>query len=226
MTQKGPGFSIIPTRCARFVACCATLGIELQDGSPKISNVYDVSRKYDPDEPGEVSYLLSDKSQVANPLAVAKVWEDPSKDLIECAAIQTRLSSCRSIDDWNKLSDDVEALHVWGAVAHIKLFTQNKFAIDSRTVSDAEEQAAQWISDLAQTIRRSRPGAGPGIAAKFAANWTPAMFAWVKAWVANYVELRDVWKAARPAIKIDRGDDFPLIIPKGKNFAKMMKRWA
>lgn len=226
MTQKGPGFSIIPTKCPKFVACCATLGIPLEEGSPKITNVYDSGRKYDPDEPGEIGYLLSDKSQVANPLAVAKVWADPSQDMIECAAIQSRIATTRDITAWNKLADDIAALHVWGAVAHIKLFTQNKFAIDTRVVSDNEERAAQWISDLPETVRKSKPSNGPAIAAKFADNWTPAMFAWVKAWIFNYLELRDVWKAARPAIKIDRGDDFPLIIPKGKNFAKMMKRWA
>lgn len=226
MTQKGPGFSIIPTKCPKFVACCATLGIPLEEGSPKITNVYDSGRKYDPDEPGEVGYLLSDKSQVANPLAVAKVWADPTQDLIECEAIALRLAKTRSIEDWHKLADDIAALHVWGAVAHIKLFTQNKFAIDNRVVSDVEENSAKWLSDLADGMRKSKPASGPAIAAKFKDHWTPAMFAWVKAWIANYLELRDVWKAARPSIKIDRGDDFPLIIPKGKNFAKMMKRWA
>lgn len=226
MTQKGPGFSIIPTRCPRFVACCATLGIPLEEGSPKITNIYDSKVKYDPDEPGEVAFLLSDKSQTANPMAVAKVWADPSQDLMECEAIGARLISTRDIDQWMKLADDVDALHVWGAVAHIKLFTENKFAIDNRIVSDAEEKAAQWISNLAEGIRKTKPASGSKIAAKFSENWRPAMFAWVKAWISNYLELSDVWKAARPAIKIDRGDDFPLIIPKGKSFAKMMKRWA
>jgi hypothetical protein len=53
----------------------------------------------------------------------------------------------------------------------------------------------------------------------------PAMFAWVKAWVANYLELKDIWKAANPAIKIER-EGFPLVIPKGPQFEKLARRWV
>ena len=66
---------------------------------------------------------------------------------------------------------------------------------------------------------------GGRIAERFDAIWMPAMFAWVKAWVANYLELKDLWKAANPAIKIER-EGFPLVIPKGPQFEKLARRWV
>jgi hypothetical protein len=75
-------------------------------------------------------------------------------------------------------------------------------------------------------MRSAKSRNGAKFAAAFDANWTPSMFAWVKAWVAQYLELKDSWKSASKAIKIERDDRFPLIIPQGKNFQKLLKKWT
>lgn len=223
--QTGQGISIIPTRCPKFLAVCATVGIELQPGTPGVSNCYSAGRKYDRDEPGDISFHLSERQGI-NPLAISKVWRFPDEELADCAALPGRLISCRTPDDWEKLIEDVEILHLTGAVANIRKFSEGKFAIDSKTVSDGEKRSAQVMSGMAESMRRDKSRNGGKVAASLAAHWTPSMFAWVKAWVTNYLELREAWKTARPSIKIDRGDGFPLVIPKGKDFAKLMRRWA
>jgi len=217
--------TLIPTHCPRFVAACAVCGIELAEGTPGISNTYSKLKKYDPREPGDIHFYLSD-GQGVNPLAIAKVWAAPDAELADAATIKSRLVACKSLDEWAKIADDIEILHLTGAVATIRHFEQGKFPIGSKSVSDGEERAAQIMSDFAGLMRSAKSRNGAKFAAAFDANWTPSMFAWVKAWVAQYLELKDSWKIASKAIKIDRDDRFPLIIPHGKNFHKLLKKWT
>lgn len=224
MQQADNGFTLIPTECPKFLAACATVGVHLQDG-PGVQNVYTAGVKYDPDEPGAISYLLSN-GQGVNPLAIAKVWMDPEQELTEADALFSRLNACKTPDEWAAITDDIENLHVTAAIGKMRLFSDGKFSIDSRTVSDQERRACEVLSGFAKAMRSDQRRNGSRYAALLVKHWEPSMFAWVKAWVFNYLELRDVWKAANPAIKIDRGDDFPLVIPKGKDFAKLIKRWA
>ena len=225
MPQSETVFSFIPTECPKFLAACATVGIELQAGGAAISNVYSAGRKYDPEEPGDVSFCVSD-GQGINPLAIAKVWLHPDSELAEAEALGMRLRACKDPDEWERIAGDIDNLHVTAAIATISHFKSGRFAIDSRAVSDQERQAANVMSGLASAMRADKRRDGARFSLLLAANWTPSMFAWVKAWVSNYLELREIWKAATPSIKIDRGDDFPLVIPKGKDFYKLMKRWA
>lgn len=222
--QRGGGANLIPTQCPKFFAAFLTVGGSLESGTPGISNTYDKAKKYDPDEPGTISYHLDRKT--IDPLAVAKVWRNPEADLAESAALSQRLIKARTDDDWLKLADDIESLHVSCAVAHMRLFSARKFAIDSRVVSDQETIAAQSLSDMPERIRKAQKRNGARLASDLSAIWQPAMFAWVKAWAFNYLEHRDAWKAANPSIKIERDSAFPLVIPKGKDFSKLMKRWA
>jgi len=221
---QGASVTLAPTKCPRFLAACVTCGVELEANTPGISNVYSKGRVYDPDEPGDISYHLD--LNKANPLAIAKVWMDPKPDLTEAAALPARMIKARTEDEWLKIADDLDALHIWAAVGYMRMFSDKKFGIDSKLVSDEEERAAQILSDMPDAIRNATKRNGGAIAAKLESVWMPAMFAWVKAWIAQYLELRDVWKAARPSIKIEREGRFPLIIPKGKDFEKLMKRWA
>jgi hypothetical protein len=220
-------FTLIPTECPKFLAACLTVGIELQEGTPKISNTYSKSRKYDPDEPGDIHYYLSDEQGI-NPHAVAKVWLNPDPDLQEASTLSVQLIKCSNVDDWMQLSDDIGALMVNCAVGHMKHFTEAKFSIDRLLVSDQERIAAERLDSIPQMMRDSaRARNGGKIAAILNDTWRPAMFAWVKAFAANYAENRDIWKLARPSIKFERDNGaFPLIIPKGKDFSKLVRRWA
>ena len=221
---KGAGVNIIPTQCPRFFAACVTAGVELEAGTPGVSNVYSKGVTYDPDEPGTISYHLDNKT--VGPLSLAKVWRDPSQDMTEAAALPARMISARTEDHWQSIADDLELLHVYCAIAHIKSFADGKFAIGMRAVTDEEERCAKMLSDMPDTIRNATGRRNGGrIAERFDAIWMPAMFAWVKAWVANYLELKDLWKAANPAIKIER-EGFPLVIPKGPQFEKLARRWV
>jgi hypothetical protein len=225
MTHKGEGPSLIPTECPKFVAACATVGIRLQDGLPGISNVYSKGQIYEPEEPGRISFYLSD-GQGINPLALAKVWLSPEPELQEAAALPKRLIARHDQDSWDRLASDIDTLHVTAAVASIREFSRNRFPIDSKVASEQESQSAQIISWIADAMRKDRARNGAAVAAKLSAHWQPAMFAWVKAWIANYLELRDAWKTARPSIKIEREGKMPLVIPKGKDFARLLKRWV
>jgi hypothetical protein len=211
------------------MACCATLGIELEKGTPGISNTYSKDRKYERDskgnlEPGQISFHLSMGEM--NPLAVAKVWLNPDSDMREWAAIPPRLIKCKTADEWEAIADDIEALHVWVAVVHMRHFSQGKFTVDSLIVSDHEKRCAERLSGISAKMKAMTSRNGGLIAAELSKVSTPAMFAWVKAWIANFQEIRDAWQAARPSIKIERDDFLPLVIPQGKDFAKLMKRWV
>ncbi len=222
--QKGGGINVIPTQCPRFFAACVTAGVTLEHGTPGISNVYSKGVKYDPDEPGTISYHLSQTG--VGPLTLAKVWLDPGRDMAEAAALPSRMIKARTEDEWQSIADDLELLHVYCAVAHIKAFSDGKIGILTRSVTDQEEIAAQVLSDMPEAIRSATGRRNGGkIAARFDSVWMPAMHAWVKAWISNYLELKDSWKAANPAIKIER-EGFPLVIPKGPQFEKLARRWV
>jgi hypothetical protein len=223
--SKTEGFMIIPSECPRFVAACATVGIGLQQGSPGITNVYTHERKYDPDEPGEVRYILSDTDGYS-PLCISKAWRDPEQNLAEAKDLPSRILKCKTLDDWQKIASDLDTLHTFCGVAHMKLFSQNKFAVDSLSVSDEEELAAQFLSDLPAAMLLEPLKNKQRIAKRVEDTWPRAMFAWVKAWIGHYRASAEHWKHGHKAIKIDRGDDFPLIIPKGKDFERLMKRWV
>jgi hypothetical protein len=85
--KRGGGADLIPTQCPKFLAAFLTVGGSLESNTPGISNTYDKEKKYDPDEPGTISYHLDRKA--VDPLAVAKVWRDPDADLAEAAALST-----------------------------------------------------------------------------------------------------------------------------------------
>lgn len=221
---KGGGINVIPTQDAHFFAACVTCGVELESGTPGISNVYSKGRKYDPDEPGVISYHLDKKAR--DPLALAKVWRSPAQDMAEAEAMPGRMIKARTDDQWLTIADELEVLQVNCAVAHMRAFVKKEIGVVTRSVSDEEARAAKALSDLPEQIRNARtPRNGGRFAAKLSEVWNPAMVAWVKAWIANYTELRDAWQAANPAIKIER-EGFPLVIQKGPNFEKLMRRWA
>lgn len=231
MLSNGNGISypkgIVPAKDLRFVAACAVCGIPLQDGYG-ISNQYAKGAKYDRGEPGDVFYYL-DREAGISPQSVARVWDDSSADVAEAKMIPTRLRTTREIYAWRKLADDIDALHVWLAVANMKAFAFGKMSIGSIKVADEEEQAAQWLSDLPGKMRamRSVSREGQKLAVEIVPQWERAMVAWVKAWAAQYIEIKQAWLKARPSLRIDRGDDkFPLVIPKGKDFEKLLRRWA
>ena len=219
--------TVIPTTCPKFLAACTTVGINLESGTPGVSNIYSKSRKYDRGEPGEISYFLSDKQGI-NPMAIAKVWHDPHPDLKEAVTLPQRLLGARTSDDLQLISKDLEALIVLCAAAHMSLFCSGRFALPSLDLTAEESYAVKVIDEMPAKIAKLQPGsAAKGkLAAQLCEMWRPCMIAWVKAWVANYRETRDVWLNARPAIRIERGDGIPLILPRGKGFAELLRRWA
>jgi len=218
--------AIIPTGCLKFVAACATAGIELEKGSKGISNTYSKDQKYDPDEPGKVFYYLSE-SNGYGPINLAKVWDNPDQDLSEYADLDGRLRNCRDAKTWLEIADDLEALALNCAFANIRRFSRNEFSVDSPKVSDEETFAAELLDKLPGQMRAGTFANRVKIANSLKSCWEPAMFAWIKAFIANYLELKNAWKAARPSIRIERENNpYPLIIPKGKQTRELLRRWA
>jgi hypothetical protein len=140
--------------------------------------------------------------------------------------IPHRLRTTREPENWLQLADDIELLQAWFAVAKMRDFAEGRLFIGGIARDDREEQAAQWLSDLPGKMRLQR-GGGKDLADRIEVEWPMAMTAWVKAWASNYLELKRAWLAARPALKISRGDEeLPVIIPKGKQFKELLHRWA
>lgn len=220
------GFTIIPTRCPKFLACCATAGIELETSAKGISNTYSKDQKYDPDEPGAIHYYLS-KGQGINPAALAFIWENPEHDLQEAAQLDGRIRNCKDSDDWKEIIEDVEALIFNAAVANISLFASGKRNVDSSSVSAEETLAAEILDKIPGRMRANNKIPKAAFADELKKFWEPAMSAWIKAWISNYLELRHIWKVAGKSIKIERPDErFPLIIPQGKDARKLLRRWT
>jgi hypothetical protein len=218
---------VIPVKDLRFVAACAVCGVPLQDGYG-ISNQYSFGKTYDRGEPGDVYYYL-DREAGISPNAIGRVWDDPSHDVAEARMIPERLKITRDVDEWRKLADDIDALHVWLAVANMREFAMGKMSVGMLSVTDEESAAAKWLSDLPAKMRAMRTVTNEGreLSKQIVPMWERSMMAWVKAWGAQYIEIKKAWLAARPSIRIDRGDDlFPVVIPRGKDFQKLLRRWG
>lgn len=211
----------------RVVAACVVCGIPLEDGYG-ISNQYSRDRKYERGEPGSVYYFLKWDAAIS-PMSVAKVWNDPAPDVEECRMIPLRLRTTREIDAWKKLAQDIDALHVWCAVANMRAFSDGKFSVGMLAVTDEEREAAQWVSDLPARMSKlvTVGDEGRKLAEEIVPRWDRAMVAWVKAWAAQYMEIRKAWLAANPKLRIDRGENtLPIIIPKGPQFRELLRRWG
>ena len=220
------GTAIVPTNSLKFLACCATAGVKLETDAKGISNTYSKDQKYDPDEPGDIHYYLS-KRQGINPPALAFIWKNPDHDLQEAAQLDGRIRNCKSPDDWEDIVDDVEALSFNSAIANISLFASGKRNVDSSSVSAEETLAAEILDKLPERMRINKKLPKAAFADELKKHWEPAMSAWIKAWIANYLELRHIWKVAGKSIKIERPDEpFPLIIPKGKDARMLLRRWT
>lgn len=220
------GFNIVPSNCPKFVACCATLGVELEEASKGVSNTYSKGVKYDPDEPGCINYYLS-KSSGLNPAAIAKVWKSPEKELQVAAEIRGRVRSCTSPDEWESVIDNLEQVSTTAAIASISLFASGKLTVNNSYVSAEETLAAEILNKMPEKMRLNRRAPNSAFADELDKFWEPAMYAWVKAWIANYLELRHIWKGASKSIKIEHPDHrFPIIIPQGKDARMLLRRWT
>lgn len=223
--SDGTGYMVIPSECPRFVAACSAVGVGLQKGSPGITNVYTKGRKYDPDEPGEVRYILSDQDGIS-PLCISKAWRDPELNLIEAEQLPSRILKCRDAQQWSLIASDLDILHTYCGIAHMKMFSQNKFSVDQLEVTLEEQRAAQLLSDLPAKMLSEPLKDRSAIASIVREAWPKSMHAWVKAWIGHYRASGEHWKTAQQAIKIEREGKFPLVIPKGKDFERLMKRWV
>lgn len=222
-----PRVTVIPTQCPLFHAACVTVGIPLEENTPGVSNVYSNAAQWKDKAPGDVTYFLSQSSGL-NPLAIAEIWLNPKEALDDSLALPSLLIGARTIDELKEAGQSVSEMTIRGAVAHMALFCSGKYKLPSLDLLDEERRAIEILDaiprslELAKTVGRS----GANAAAKVTEAWKPAMVGWVKAWVSNYRELTHVWKSARPALKIERENQLPLIIPKGPQFAQLLRRWT
>ncbi len=219
--------AIIPTQCPLFHAACVTVGIPLESHTPGISNVYTSADQWRDKGQGEVTFFLSQSSGL-NPLAIAEIWLSPDVAIADALAVPQMLIGARTMDELHDAGRMVAEMTIRGAVAHMALFCTGKYKLPSLDLTDEEKRAVETLDEIPRMIEgaRSTGKIGGTAAAKISEVWRPAMVAWVKAWVYNYRELRETWRAARPALKIERENQLPIIIPKGPQFGKLLRRWT
>lgn len=225
-----------------FAAACLTFGFELSEFTPGLQNVYDRDKKVEQGAPGDCRIYLPVTSQGGIEMeALVSIWRDPTEDLTDAEALRGQFSTATTFHDLMVLSELIANLQVAVALAHIRAFSLKKFAIhEPMEILPAEKNAIDVLDSMPGRIighgARTDPHAHAlKIKREFDAVWDPtcsmpqgpAMAGWVKYWIQNYLEIRNLWRKAPRALKIDRGEGrAPLVIPEGKNFNAMLERWT
>jgi hypothetical protein len=63
-----------------FVAAATTIGFELCEGTPKVSNVYDQGHPFEPGQPGDVRMYLPQLANDININEFIEVWRKTGKN--------------------------------------------------------------------------------------------------------------------------------------------------
>lgn len=211
-----------------FIAAALTLGFELAEGTPQVSNVYSVDKRFEPGEFGDVRMYLDIQKGGLSINHLVETWINPDHALKES---ETIIGLILTADNSGKLMGAIQSfdfLYTQAAVASMRKYSLRRISVpDPHNVNDLERVSITALDKFSEELEGATDKKGREKAAKVvAANWNPAMVAWVKAWIANYLEIKNLWKDAPAAIKIKRNGLPPLVIPKGPKFKEMLQRWT
>ena len=211
-----------------FVAAALTIGFELADNTPKCSNVFSVDKKYDPGEPGDVRYYIDVNKGELNINEFVKVWKNREPALREAEAFPGLILLSDDGQNLVKVVQEFDRTYLRAAVATMRQFSLRRISVpDLYNELTEEAKALQTLDTFVTRLETMRTKAEREKAAQLlCTHWRPAMSGWVKAWHKNYLELRNLWKTAPEAIKIERRGLPPLVIPKGPKFKEMLERWT
>jgi hypothetical protein len=213
-----------------FVAAATTIGFELCEGTPKVSNVYDQGHPFEPGQPGDVRMYLPQLANDININEFIEVWNDPEAAFRSAEAFPQRIKGAK---DGQKLVEIVHAfqpVYLSAVVAHMKELSRGRIAVPDVWEIGKEEQygidtldkfEATHLESAIEQKDRNRA------ASVMIRCWRPAMFGWLKAYRQNRLELSNLWQDVPQAIRIKRGHGLPpLVLERGPKFKELLERWT
>lgn len=212
-----------------FVAALFAVGFDLADGTPGITHVYSSKNKYERGQTGDIRYIFAAQFRGININAFVDTWKNPEQALRDAEGLPARIKTTATGKELLKLSQRFELLYLQAAVGHMRLASLSRIDCTgfSAEPNSVESTATDYLDTVAQRIESAvTPKQRDAIAKAVVKHWRPAMVSWLKAYRGHLLELRNLWKEAPESIKIDTGDRFPIIIPKGPKFKQLLNRWT
>lgn len=209
-----------------FAAAAVSVGFDLVEETPGVSNVYSEENKYEPDKPGDIKYFLPLSKGAIEVSDLAKVWIDPGKALNDAEALPARIKSAAKAQELAAICVEFDSIYIKAAFAHMRLFSLNRIKLPGHTTD--EDNASSYLDSFARKLEDAHDKSSRTKLAKtLAANWKPAMVSWLRAYRSNFLELSNLWKEVPKSLKIKRGNGLPpLVLPQGPKFEQMLKRWT
>ncbi len=211
-----------------FVAAALTVGFELAENTPGISNVYSIEKRPEAGEAGDVKFYLPTSYGGLSIQHLAQIWLDPLQSMRDAEGLPARIKQSREHHQQKIFSEVFEETYLFAAVAHIRMYSKGAIKIpDVYTISDEEKHSLSILDTFQgrfKTHRNEKELAA--LIKEMIKHWKPAMVGWIKAYREHLLELQNLWLEAPAAIKIERPGQQPLIIPKGKNFKTLLNRWT
>lgn len=212
-----------------FAAAAITLGFELAENTPQVSNTYTAARKYEPGEPGDIRYYMPYQKGAILIEDLISVWLNPKEALDEASNLPGRiLTASRDGKAMQELLNGFDIVYLRAVVAHLRLFQLSRISLpDTHEGNSEERDALDYLDTFASRIDTARdPKTAKALSAALSKAWKPAMVGWIKAFKKNYLELRNLWKQAPPTLKIQRNGLPPLVLHKGPKFKQLLERWT
>ena len=212
-----------------FCAALFAVGFSLADGLPGITHQYSSDHKSERGEPGDVRYLFGGTYRGIPINAFVETWKDPNQALRDAEGLPARIRMAHTGKDMLDVSQRFELNYLRAAVAHMRLASLGRIDCSgfSYDESDDERVATTYLDTAAERLEQATTPKHKEVLAKLIfKHWKPAMVSYLKAYRGHVLELNNLWRDAPESIKIDTGERFPIIIPKGKNFKKLIERWT
>ena len=227
----GIGFRAIPgdkEDRVGFAAAAVSVGFELVDNTPGVSNVYSTENKYDPEEQGDIRYYIPLQKGALEVSDIAKIWIEPGDQLKIAEQLPSRITGAKTAQDLAKLCVEFDGIYLGTALAHMRLFSLSRISLAGYEPGREEVKAIDFLDSFSRHLEDCvDPGSRKNASNLLIKHWRPAMMSWLRAYKANYLELSNLWKEVPKSIKISRGNGLPpLVIPQGPKFEQMLKRWT
>ena len=212
-----------------FVAALFAIGFELADKTPGITHVYSSEKKFEPGQMGDVRYIFAANFNGININAFVETWMNPDQALRDAEGLTARIRSADSAKKALECGQQFELTYLRAAIAHMRLVSQGRINCDGFDYEEnsIEQQSTEFLDGVGHRIEQALTSKQRDTVAKaIFKHWKPAMVSWIKAYQGHLLELKNLWKEAPEAIKIDTGGRYPLIIPKGPKFKQLLERWT
>ena len=213
-----------------FVAAATTIGFELCEGTPKVSNVYDQDHPYEQGQPGDVRMYLPQLANQININEFIEVWNNPRPAFLAAEAFHQRIKTAKDGQQLVEVVHAFQPMYLSAVVAHMKEFSRGCIDMPDVWEIAKEEQYGLdtldkfEITHLETALQQKDRNRAAGVMVRC---WRPAMVAWLKAYRQNRLELSNLWQEVPQAIRIKRGHGLPpLVLERGPKFKELLERWT